>query len=125
MIVKILLGFILIAIVETINGIIRIKILQKYFRKYTKIISFLLGYLWIVIITKLFLSFINPETLFESFIVGLSWAIMMIIFDIFIGKVIFRLSWKSILNDFNIFKGNYLSFGIILIVFTPMLIYIN
>ncbi len=123
MFIKIFLGFLLLAIMETLNGIFRINILQKRFKKnQAKIFSFLLGSIIIFLLNLILIPWIKPENINEAFLIGITWAILMVCYDIFIGKVIFKLSTKKILDDFNIFKGNLLSFGILLIILLPILL---
>lgn len=124
MFIKVLLGFILIATIETLNGIFRIKILHKLTKKYSKLISFLIGAILIVLLNLILLPWIYPNTITEAFLIGFIWGFLMICYDIFVGKVLFKLPWQKVLDDFNIFKGNLVSLGIWLIVFFPSIYFL-
>jgi len=123
MLIKIFLGFFLIALTETINGMFRVKVLQKLSKKYAKTISFLLGSFAIIVLNLLLLPWIQPLNLAEAFFVGFIWGLLMIYYDIIVGKVLFKLSFERIMEDFNIFKGNLLSLGILLIMILPAVLF--
>lgn len=121
---KILLGVLILFVLETLNGMFRIKVLPKYIsKKRIKIVSFLIGLLIIILFTYLYLPLINPNSYKETFIIGAYWSLLMILFDIFVGKVLFKLHWSKILDDFNIKKGNLLSIGILFIFIIPSVLY--
>lgn len=123
MLIKILLGFILIALVETLNGVFRINILYKFSKKYAQLISFVIGSFVIVLLNLLLLPWLNLHNIFEAFFVGILWGFLMLCYDIFVGKVLFKLSWEKVFEDFNIFKGNLLSIGIAIIIFLPSVLF--
>ena len=124
MILKIILGFILIAFIETLNGILRIKVLNKSFsKKLSKFMSFILGSILIFIINLFYIPILGISSQEEAFFIGFTWALLMILYDVFVGKFMFKMSWENIADDFDILKGNLLSLGIILIVFMPIFVF--
>lgn len=124
MIFKIILGFILIAFIETLNGIFRIKVLNKSFtKKLSKFISFILGSILIFLINLFYIPILGISSQEEAFFIGFTWALLMILYDVFVGKFMFKISWENIADDFDILKGNLLSLGIILIVFMPIFVF--
>lgn len=124
MILKIILGFIIIAFIETLNGIFRIKVLNKSFsKKLSKFISFILGSILIFTINLFYIPILGISSQEEAFFIGFTWALLMILYDVFIGKFMFKMSWENIADDFDILKGNLLSLGIILIVFMPIFVF--
>lgn len=52
-------------------------------------------------------------------VVGLVLALFMATFDIVLGRTLLRLPWAKILRDFDPRTGNYLSVGLVLLVFMP------
>ncbi|MFA9374953.1 MAG: hypothetical protein ACERKK_12440 [Poseidonibacter sp.] len=123
MLIKIVLGFFLIALAETFNGIFRVKVLSKKLGiKKAKLLSFLLGGSIVLILNLILVPWIEPKSMMDAFSIGFTWMSLMLAYDIFVGKVLFRLSWEKTLEDFNIFKGNLLSFGLLLIVFLPIIV---
>jgi len=123
MLIKIFLGFLLIAFAETLNGTFRVRVLYKKLgAKRAKIFSFALGSLIIFVINIILVPWINPKTISEAFFIGFFWMSLMIAYDLYVGRVLFKLSWDKILDDFNIFKGNLLALGMMLILFLPLCI---
>ncbi len=54
-------------------------------------------------------------------ILGMSLSAFMIVFDIIMGRYVAKAKWSAILNDFNIFKGNLLAVGVVIMAFCPLL----
>ena len=120
----IVFGFILLAFLETLNGVFRVRFLfRKLSKKGAKLLSFLIGLVLVFIVNLLYLPLVNPTSKEEAFFVGFTWGLLMMIYDVFVGKFLFKLSWEKIADDFDITKGNLLSIGIVLIVFMPVLVF--
>ncbi len=124
MILKIVVGFFVLAFFETINGIFRIHYLHKRVgKKYAKILSFLLGLIWVFLVSIGLVLWVEPKTTLEAFYIGVLLAILMISYDLFVGRVLFKLSWSKIFEDFDPRKGNLLGFGMMLMVVIPLFLY--
>eukprot|EP00823_Brevimastigomonas_motovehiculus_P002312 TRINITY_DN1439_c0_g1_i1.p1 TRINITY_DN1439_c0_g1~~TRINITY_DN1439_c0_g1_i1.p1 ORF type:complete len:174 (-),score=14.20 TRINITY_DN1439_c0_g1_i1:435-956(-) len=54
-------------------------------------------------------------------LVGASWMVSMLFFELWLGHYIFKKSWDVLLEDFNIAEGGILSFGMLLLGLCPML----
>lgn len=123
--IKVFLGFILIALAETFNGIFRIKFLSKKLGvKKAKISSFLLGSTIILILNLILLPWIAPDNITDAFLIGFMWMSLMIAYDVYVGRVLFKITWRKIIEDFNIFKGNLLGIGMIFILILPVSIFL-
>jgi len=123
MLIEIVLGFFIIALAETLNGIFRVKVLSKKLGiKKAKTVSFAIGSIIVLILNLILVPWIEPKSMIEALFIGLSWASLMILYDIFVGRVLFKLSWEKITDDFNVLKGSFLSLGILLIVFLPIIV---
>ncbi len=123
MMIKIFLGFLLIALAETFNGIFRVRVLHKKLgAKKAKIFSFILGSLFIFILNIALVPWVDPKNISEAFFIGFVWMSLMIAYDFYVGRVLFKLSWDKILEDFNIFKGQLLALGMLLVLFLPVCI---
>jgi hypothetical protein len=120
MLIKIFIGFLFIALAETLNGIFRVRILYKKIGiNRAKIVSFLIGITIIISLNFILVPWISPQTKSDAFFIGFVWMCLMIAYDLYVGKVLFKLSWKKIFEDFNILKGNFLAVGMILIFVLP------
>ena len=126
MIIKTLLIWILIACGEILNGNFRVRFLQKRFgQKRAKQMSFISGSIIIFIICWFSLPWINPSTIDDCFIIGLIWMILMACVDIYFGRYVFHYKWETILDDFDLRKGNLLSLGMIFLFFCPSIVFIS
>ncbi len=65
---------------------------------------------------------IGLEGLGPHLALGAGLAAFMAAFDVFIGRVVMRLRWPRIGQDFNPASGNYLSIGLALLVVLPALV---
>jgi hypothetical protein len=45
----------------------------------------------------------------------------MLVFDLVVGRYVVKARWKTILDDFNIFRGNLLAVGLIVMALCPLL----
>ena len=54
---------------------------------------------------------------------GLGLAGFMAAFDVAVGRLVMRLKWPRIWQDFNPASGNYLTFGLAALVFIPALVW--
>jgi hypothetical protein len=53
------------------------------------------------------------------FVIGLALSLFMASFDIALGKMLLKLSWSKIIQDFDPRTGNYLSLGLLLLIVFP------
>lgn len=122
---KIFIGFAVIALLETLNGIFRVKVLSRFFAgKLSRIVSFVSGSVLITAASIMLIPIVDPDSLSQALFTGIAWAFLMACYDIIIGRFAFRLSWPQIIDDFNVMKGNLLSFGLLLIIIIQPLIYL-
>jgi predicted acyltransferase len=124
MLLKALIVGLLIAIAEVINGNIRVRFLHTRFgKKRAKLISFISGVVFIIVISWATLGWINPANYEDCFYVGLTWLLIMLCLDIYFGKQVFKLKWTQVLDDFNPMKGNLLSIGMIFLLLCPSIMF--
>lgn len=125
MLFKTFIIWLFIAAGEVLNGNVRVRYLQRHFgHRRAKQISFFFGVIIFYTIAWFFLPWIGPQDIYECFIVGLIWVFLMIALDLYFGKVVFRLSWTKILDDFNPKKGNLLGIGMVLLLLCPVFIFL-
>lgn len=125
MIVKALIIWLLIALVETIQGILRVKFVsRKIGESLAKKLGIISGCFIIFLITWFTLPWIKPNTIMNTFLIGLLWLFLMVSYDILLGKYIFHYSWKRISYDFNIHRGGFLGIGMLFLFLTPNLVFL-
>ena len=54
-------------------------------------------------------------------VLGISLSLFMGLFDIIVARFIVKVRWETILDDFNIVKGNLLGLGMVAMAFWPLL----
>ena len=52
---------------------------------------------------------------------GVTLSSFMLVFDIVIGRFVAKAQWSAILDELNIFKGNLLGVGMVVMAFCPLL----
>jgi len=113
---------ILLASIETLQGIVRAKfIVPKIGKKKALKISAITGSLIAFSICFVMVPRLGLSNTQDLFLVGLVLAAFMATFDIFVGRVVMKLRWRKILNDFNPGSGNYLSLALVLLITYPYL----
>ena len=114
---------IVLASAETLHGIVRTVFVTPRIGKSLAIkISALSGTGIAFAICYLLVPPIGLIGAFSHLKLGLLLALFMAAFDIFIGKIVMRMRWPRILNDFNPASGNWLSVGLVALVFIPVLV---
>ena len=120
--VKIVCLYVLVAAGETLNGILRTLYLNKRFGAASaKRIAMLPALLLCLLICYLYVPTLGISTDTGLVFLGISLAAFMLFFDIVMGRCVARASWSAILDDFNIFKGNLLAAGMVVMAFCPLL----
>lgn len=120
---KAFLTWILIALAETVHGILRVKFLNRRLgARRARQVGVLTGTVLILIIGWFALPWIGPSTVGECVLVGVLWAALMTAFDVGLGRLYFGLSWRRIARDFNPREGGYLGFGMAALLLTPLFV---
>jgi len=120
--VKVVLFYILIASGETLNGIGRTLFLNKRVGVVkAKRISVIPALILCLLICYFYVPVIGITTGKGLIILGMSLSAFMLVFDVMLGKFVMKAKFSVIFDDLNIFKGNLLGVGLILMAFCPLL----
>lgn len=110
-----------IALAETLNGIFRVKLLNRRLGdRGARRVGVLTGSVMIFLIGWLTVPWIGPSSIRESLTVGTCWLLLMLAFDVAFGRLVFRVSWGRIASDFDLTKGNLLALGMVVLLLTPL-----
>lgn len=121
MLCKSLLVFLLIALTETANGIVRVRFLSRRLgNRRARVVSLLTGCLLILLITWWTLPWLGPASAGDALLIGAIWLVLMLAYDIGIGRWAFQMRWRKILADFDLRRGNYLALGMAWIFLAPV-----
>lgn len=123
MYLKAALVWLVIAVAETLHGILRVRFLNRRLGdRLARQVGVLSGSLIILLIGWFTVPWIGPGSLGQSVAVGTLWLILMLAFELGLGRLYFRFSWDRLLAEFDIRKGGYLGLGMMVLLFTPLLI---
>jgi len=113
----------LIAAAETIHGILRIRYLNRPLGdRHARQVGVFTGSIILTVIAWLGIPWIGVSTLSDCVVIGLLWLVLMLTFDIGLGRLYFRFSWKRIVKDFDPRKGGFLGFGMVVLFFAPIIV---
>jgi len=114
--------FILVAASEMLNGIARTLFLNKRVGVMNaKRISLLPALALCLLICYYYVPLLNIKTDGGLLLLGMSLSLFMGVFDVVVARFIVKARWETILDDFNIMKGNLLGFGMLVMAWCPLL----
>jgi len=121
-IIKIAFFYLLVAAGETLNGIARTVYLTKHLGvQPAKRISMLTALSLCLLICYFYVPLLGITTDKGLVFLGMSLSIFMLVFDIIIGRYVAKATWSAILDELNIFKGNLLAAGMVVMAVCPLL----
>lgn len=121
-ITKLICFYVLIASGEMLNGIARTVFLnKKYGISKAKRLSMISALYLCLLICYFYVPLIPVKTDKGLLFLGVSLSVFMLVFDITMARFVVKARWETILDDFNIFKGNLLSAGLIVMALCPLL----
>lgn len=122
-IVKALIGWLAIAVAETVHGIFRVKLLNcRLGDRRARRVGVFTGSVLILALGWFTVPWIGPADDAESLLLGALWLVLMASFDVAFGRLCLHLSWRRIASDFDVRKGNLLALGMIVLFATPLAI---
>ena len=116
---------VVLACAETLHGIFRTVVVTPRLGKVLAIkLSIVSGTLLALGICWLLVPGIGLQSAAAHLALGIWLAAFMAGFDIAIGRLLMRKSWAKIWPDFNPRTGNYLAFGLLVLCFIPLLVWV-
>ncbi len=116
------LVWLLIAVAESVHGILRIVYLQPRLGDLpARQMSLVSGALIIVVIATLTIRWIGATSVRQQMAIGVLWLALTIAFDIAVGRSVFGYSWERIGADFNPVAGGYLGMAMLVLLVAPWL----
>lgn len=115
----------LVALAETVNGIVRIRFLNhRLGGQRASRLSLLTGCLLIAIISWLSVPWLGVSSPGTALLTGFIWLTVLLCYDIFIGRFVFKVSWKRVRADFDPRRGNYLAIGMAFLFVAPTIVWL-
>lgn len=114
--------YILVAACETLNGIARTVYLNKRLGMLTaKKVSMLPALLLCLTACYFYVPVTGITTDNGLILLGISLALFMLMFDIVMGRFVAKVKLSVIFDELNIFKGNLLGLGMLVMSFCPLI----
>ena len=121
MFTKVICFYVLIASGETLNGIARTIFLNKRVGvPNAKRLSMISALSLCLLICYLYVPLLHIKTERGLLFLGISLSLFMLAFDLVLGRFVAKARWETILDEFNIFKGNLMAIGMIVMAFCPL-----
>lgn len=116
------LVWLLIAVAETAQGILRVTFLQPRLGDLpARQVSLVSGALIIVVIATLAIRWIGAVGVRRQLALGVLWLVLMVAFDVAVGRHVFGYSWQRIVADFNPMASGYLGAAMLVLLVAPWL----
>ncbi len=114
--------WLLIAIAETLHGTARIAVLEPVVGDFrARQIAVFTGSLIIVGIALLFRNWLVLAGERDAAFLGAVWVGLTVAFEIILGRFVMQVSWARILEDYNVFGGGLMLFGLLAMFAAPFI----
>jgi hypothetical protein len=107
---------------ETLHGLWRVKVLDLWTGDAAaRDISVFTGSLVILLITLACIGLIAARSARTLVLVGFTWMVLTIAYELALARFVFHLSWAEIASDFNLSQGSLLPIGLLFLMFSSLL----
>jgi hypothetical protein len=121
-ITKIICFYVLVAAGETLNGIARTVLLNRRVGvRSAKRVSMISALSLCLLICHFYVPLLHIRSDRGLLLLGVSLSSFMLVFDIVLARFVVKARWETILDDFNLFRGNLLAVGMVVMAFCPFL----
>jgi hypothetical protein len=115
------LWFVLMA-AETLHGLWRVKVLAVWIGDdAARDVSVFTGSLVIALITWACIGWIPARNARTLLVVGFTWVVLTIAFELALGRLVFDQTWADIVSDFDVLHGRLLPLGLLFLMLSPLL----
>lgn len=120
---KAVLAWVVIALAETLQGILRVRFLNRRLGdRRARQVGVFSGSVIILVIGWFMVPWIGPVSDRQALGVGALWVMLMLAFDLGLGRFYFGVSWQRLTADFDVRKGGFLGLGMLVLFLTPWLV---
>ncbi|MBX7055967.1 MAG: hypothetical protein K1X36_13520 [Pyrinomonadaceae bacterium] len=107
---------------ESVNGAFREAFLVRSMGQVqARQLSFGLSLVILLSLAILFIKWIDTSLRHRLLAIGAFWAILTVCFEVVLGRLILGASWSAILSDYDVTRGGLMAFGIVFMIFLPLL----
>ena len=112
--------WLILLIMESIHGVFRRLVLEPWIGDFpARQVSVFTGAVLILIVTYFSIDWIKAKTGRQLALIGVTWVLVTLIFEIGIGRFVLDYSWERVLSDFNLRRGGLLSMGLLVMGLAP------
>jgi hypothetical protein len=112
----------LLMMAETLHGLWRAKVLAVWIGDTAaRDVSVITGSLVILLIALACIGWIPARNARTLLLVGFTWVVLTIAYELALGRFAFHLSWAEIASDFDLLQGRLLPVGLLFLMFSPLL----
>ncbi len=114
--------WLLIILAESVHGLVRQVTLVHLVGDFAaRQVSVFTGSALIFLIAWFSIRWINPPDLKASFVIGLVWVLLTVVFEVGLGMMVFGYTSGRILEDYNVSNGGMMVFGLVLMFLSPVI----
>jgi len=107
---------------ETLNGLWRAKVLALWIGDAAaRDVSVFTGSMVILLITFACIGWIPAHSVRTLLVIGMSWVLLTIFYEFTLGYLVFHRPLGEIASDFDLFHGELLPIGLLVLLFAPLL----
>ncbi|MBI5382066.1 MAG: hypothetical protein HZA31_09225 [Opitutae bacterium] len=122
MILRACIVWLLIAVAEVGHGILRVRFLNpRVGDRRARQIGVFTGSALLLAIAVIAAPWLALPTAGAAWGVGALWFVLMLLFEILFGRLVFRASWQRIAADFDFRRGGWLAIGMAILFLAPFL----
>ncbi len=115
--------WLVISVAETIHGVARRALLEPFVGDFAaRQIGVVTGSAIIMAIVFLFRHWIGATRVYDCVVVGTTWVVLTLGFELFLGRVVLGLGWDRILSDYDIVRGGLMPLGLLVMFLAPLIV---
>jgi hypothetical protein len=113
--------WLLLMVAETLHGLWHVNVLAVWIGdEFASDVAVFTGSLIILLITFACIDWIPALDTRTLLLVGSTWMVLTIGYDMALGRIAFDRSWSEIASDFDLFQGKLLPLGLVFLLFAPL-----
>jgi hypothetical protein len=74
-----------------------------------------------LIVTALFVRWIRPARVADALLIGVTWLLLTVTFEIVLGRAVMQGSWQRIGSDYDLIHGGLLPIGLLILALAPLI----
>lgn len=122
MVARGLVVWLVIAAVETLHGILRVRLLNRRLGdRRARQVGVVSGSLLVLAVAALAAPWLALPDAAAALAVGAVWVVLMLAYEVGLGRLVFRLPWARIGADFDPRRGGFLVLGFVVLGLAPWL----